>query len=174
MSCARSWASFGHQYAYECGHWYDYDCRPWYNYQCGFELDYEYGPKYDYGKISKRERSTKKRAEGAHKVVQGQNSKNQGVQAFGNHTAHQATQGFFSWFCFAHLFFRALCGHSLLGSCKLSYVSPENGKIEKMGWWKLGRKSGVWRPKMGFENFSLDENLCFEVDLKFGKVKKMR
>ena len=45
-----------------------------------------------------------------------------------------------------------------LGSFELSYVSPENDKIEKMGWWKLGRKSGVWRRKTGFENFLLDEN----------------
>ena len=61
-----------------------------------------------------------------------------------------------------------------LASFKLSYVSPENHKIGKSGWWKLGRKSGVWRRKTGFENFSLDENWCFEVDLEFGKVKKMR
>ena len=61
-----------------------------------------------------------------------------------------------------------------LASFKLSYVSPENDKIGKMGWWKLGRKSGVWRPKTGFQNFLLDENECFEVDLQFGKVKKMR
>ena len=50
----------------------------------------------------------------------------------------------------------------------------ENQKIEKSGWWKLGRKSGVWRPKTGFQNFLLDENECFEVDLQFGKVEKMR
>ena len=57
-----------------------------------------------------------------------------------------------------------------LASFKLSYVSPENHKIGKSGWWKLGRKSWVWRRKTGFENFSLDENECFEVDLQFGKV----
>ena len=45
-----------------------------------------------------------------------------------------------------------------LGSFKLSYVSPENHKIGKMGWWKLGRKSGVWKRKTGFQNFSLNEN----------------
>ena len=27
---------------------------------------------------------------------------------------------------------------------------------------------------MGFQNFLLDENECFEVDLQFGEVKKMR
>ena len=48
-----------------------------------------------------------------------------------------------------------------LASFKLSYVSPENHKIGKSGWWKLGRKSGVWRRKTGFENFSLNENGCF-------------
>ena len=46
-----------------------------------------------------------------------------------------------------------------------SYVSPENDKIGKNGWWKWGRKSGVWRRKTGFENFLLDENESFEVDL---------
>ena len=61
-----------------------------------------------------------------------------------------------------------------LGSFKLSYVSPENDKIGKMGWWKLGRKSVVWGPKTGFQNFLLDEYECFEVDLQFGKVEKMR
>ena len=61
-----------------------------------------------------------------------------------------------------------------LGSFKLSYVSPENDKIGKSGWWKLGRKSGVWRRKTGFENLLLDENECFEVDLQFGKVKKIK
>ena len=60
-----------------------------------------------------------------------------------------------------------------LGSFKLSYVGPENHKIGKMGWWKLGRKRGVWRRKTGFENFSLNENWCFEVDLQFGEVEKM-
>ena len=45
-----------------------------------------------------------------------------------------------------------------LASFKLSYVSPENHKIGKSGWWKLGRKSGVWRRKTGFENFSFNEN----------------
>ena len=38
----------------------------------------------------------------------------------------------------------------------------------------MGRKSGVWRRKTGFQNFLLDENECFEVDLQFGKVKKIR
>ena len=52
-----------------------------------------------------------------------------------------------------------------LGSFKLSYVSPENHKIGKSGWWRWRRKSGVWRRKTGFENFSFDENWCFEVDL---------
>ena len=47
---------------------------------------------------------------------------------------------------------------SYLASFKLSYVSPENDKIGKSGWWKLGRKSGVWRRKTGFENLLLDEN----------------
>ena len=49
-------------------------------------------------------------------------------------------------------------GVDILASFKLSYVTPENHKIGKSGWWKLGRKSGVWRPKTGFENFSLNEN----------------
>ena len=55
--------------------------------------------------------------------------------------------------------------HINLGTFKLSYVSPENHKIGKMGWWKLGRKSGVWRPKTGFQNFSLNENGSFEYEL---------
>ena len=49
----------------------------------------------------------------------------------------------------------------ILASFKLSYVSPENHKIGKSGWWKWGRKSGVWRRKTGFENFLLDENESF-------------
>ena len=52
-----------------------------------------------------------------------------------------------------------------LASYKLSYVSPENHKIEKNGWWEWGRKSGVWRRNTGFENFSFNEDGCFEVDL---------
>ena len=53
----------------------------------------------------------------------------------------------------------------ILASFELSYVNAENDKIGKSGWWKLGRKSEVWRRKTGFENFLLDENGCFEVDL---------
>ena len=49
----------------------------------------------------------------------------------------------------------------MLASFKLSYVSPENHKIGKSGWWKWGRKNGVWRRKTGFENFLLDENESF-------------
>ena len=45
-----------------------------------------------------------------------------------------------------------------LASFKVSYVSPENHKIGKSGWWRMGEKNGVWRRKTGFENFSLNEN----------------
>ena len=38
---------------------------------------------------------------------------------------------------------------------------------------EVGEKKWSLEAKTGFQNFLLDENECFEVDLQFGKVKKI-
>ena len=40
-----------------------------------------------------------------------------------------------------------------LGSFKLSYVSPENHKIGKMGWWKMEEKKWSLEAENGLREF---------------------
>ena len=62
-----------------------------------------------------------------------------------------------------------------LASIKLSYISPENDKIEKINY-----KNEEWeiefggKKKTGFQNLSFKENWCFQYGLRYGKVKNMK
>ena len=54
----------------------------------------------------------------------------------------------------------AIC-HRFLASFKLSYVSPENHKIGKSGWWKWGEKKWSLEAKNGLREFFVWWKLMF-------------